>query len=42
MDATIELDDVDDATATELEVQRWSMERPGFREGVERLRQRRS
>jgi len=37
LDASIDLGD-DDAVALELEAQRWSMARPGFREGVVEIR----
>jgi enoyl-CoA hydratase len=39
LDASLDIDD-EAAVALELDAQRWSMARPGFREGVERIRDR--
>lgn len=38
--ASVDLPDVRDAMALELEAQEWSMARPGFRDGLEALRRR--
>lgn len=38
--ASVDLPDVADAAARELEAQEWSMARPGFREGLDALRRR--
>jgi enoyl-CoA hydratase len=40
LDATLPQPTADDAVAVELDAQRWSMSRPGFREGLLRLRER--
>jgi enoyl-CoA hydratase len=42
LSATADAGDVEAAAAVELEAQAWSMARPGFRERLESLRQRRS
>jgi enoyl-CoA hydratase len=39
LDASIEAADDDEAVALELDAQRWSMARPGFREGVVRIQE---
>jgi enoyl-CoA hydratase len=40
LDASINARDDEEALALELEAQRWSMQRPGFREGVMQIRDR--